>query len=91
MNANSTLDQQRQFYRESFASGVGHQFLSRDLDRWFYKSMECIKVAGQMSYSTAEYPVSYCFGLNEERPNKVYGICIPSPCEDDRKIVGLYF
>lgn len=57
LNSNVTINQQREFFRESFASGESHQFLSRDLDRWFYKSMQCQKVAGETSYSASEYPV----------------------------------
>jgi hypothetical protein len=57
LSSNFTITQQREFFRESFGSGEAHQFLSRDLDRWFYKSMECQKVAGETGYSVSEYPV----------------------------------
>lgn len=85
LNSNITLSEQRRFFQDSFASGLSYQFTSRDLDRWFYKSMECLKVAGETAYSSSEYPTDYCFGMNG---NKVFGICIPTNCENDRQIVS---
>lgn len=88
LESNQTLDQQRQFFYGAFASGEAQQFVSRDLDRWFYKSMECLKVAGQTPYSSSEYPFDFCFGANKEQPDKVYGVCIPTTCEADRLTVS---
>jgi hypothetical protein len=87
LNSNLTLEQQRSFFHASYASGEAYQFISRDMDRWFFRSYECQKAAGQTAFSTSEYPVSYCYSMSEKTPNKVYGICIPTPCEPDRRKV----
>jgi hypothetical protein len=80
----STLTQQRQFFYKSFASGDASQLVSLDMDRWFYRAIECLKVAGETSFSASEHPVHYCYATSE----KAYGICLPSSCEKERGIVG---
>lgn len=37
LTASSTLDQQRQFFYKSFASGDAEQLISLDMDRWFQR------------------------------------------------------
>jgi hypothetical protein len=60
------------------------------MDRWFHKSLECLKVAGETTFSVSDYPVHYCFASNHKPKSKAYGICIPSTCEKDRQIVSFY-
>jgi peptidoglycan/LPS O-acetylase OafA/YrhL len=80
----STLEEQRRFYSASFGSGDATQFISRDADRWIFRAFECLKAAGETSYSASEYPLHYCYGFNSEQPDTAYGICIPSTCANDR-------
>uniref|UniRef100_A0A915DY07 Acyltransferase 3 domain-containing protein n=1 Tax=Ditylenchus dipsaci TaxID=166011 RepID=A0A915DY07_9BILA len=80
----ATLEEQRKFYFESFCTGDATQFISRDQDRWLFAAFKCIKAAGETSYSASEYPLHYCYGYNEEKPQTAYGLCIPSTCANDR-------
>jgi hypothetical protein len=86
LTANVTLEQQREFFYESYGKGDSSQFVSRDLDRWFYKAMECLKVSGDTIYSASEYRTHYCYAKSTDTS---YGICIPSTCEKDRSNVSL--
>lgn len=88
LTASSTLDQQRRFFYKSFASGDSEQLISLDMDRWFHRSIECLKVAGETIFSASDYPVHYCFGANQRPHSKAYGICIPSTCAGDRQKVN---
>lgn len=79
--------EQRKFYYESFSTGDASQFTSRDQDRWLFNAFKCIKAAGETSYSASQYPLHYCYGINEAKPQIAYGACIPSTCARDRKTV----
>uniref|UniRef100_A0AC34EZC4 Acyltransferase 3 domain-containing protein n=1 Tax=Panagrolaimus sp. ES5 TaxID=591445 RepID=A0AC34EZC4_9BILA len=80
----STLKEQRDFFHQSFTTGDASQFLSRDQDRWIFRAFKCIKAAGETSYSASQYPLHYCFALNDKNFGTAYGACIPSTCENDR-------
>ncbi|KAI6236118.1 Acyltransferase 3 domain-containing protein [Aphelenchoides besseyi] len=87
LTANSTLNLQRTLFYESYAVGEAKQFISRDMGRWFHRSLECLKVSGETSYSASGYPSSYCYAMDENKVELAYGICIPTPCENDRQIL----
>uniref|UniRef100_A0AC35TZB4 Acyl_transf_3 domain-containing protein n=1 Tax=Rhabditophanes sp. KR3021 TaxID=114890 RepID=A0AC35TZB4_9BILA len=56
------------------------------MDRWIYKTYECIKAAGETTYSASQYPLDFCYSQNLEDPlSDTYAICIPSTCKDDYK------
>lgn len=91
MTDKSTLLEQRRFYHESFSTGDASQFTSRDQDRWLFNAFKCIKAAGETSYSASQYPLHYCYGINEAKPEIAYGACIPSTCAYDRRNVSLIY
>ncbi|GMT14351.1 hypothetical protein PFISCL1PPCAC_5648, partial [Pristionchus fissidentatus] len=78
-----TLEAQRIFFSQSYATGISDLFLSRDQDRWIYRGYECLLSAGETVFSRSEHPMHYCYGYNEEDPKTdAYSVCIPSPCAD---------
>jgi hypothetical protein len=85
----ATLNEERQFFYQSYGTGDASQFTSRDQDRWIYRAFECLKAAGETSYSASQYPLHYCYGFNDKQRETAYGICIPSTCENDRQLVIL--
>ncbi|KAI6213891.1 Acyltransferase 3 domain-containing protein [Aphelenchoides besseyi] len=80
-----TLSEERQWFYKSYGSGDATQFTSRDQDRWIYRAFECLKAAGETSYSASQYPLHYCYGFNNKKRETAYGICIPSPCANDHQ------
>jgi hypothetical protein len=84
----STLEEEREFFYASYGTGDATQFTSRDQDRWIYRAFECLKAAGETSYSASQYPLHYCYGFNGDKRETAYGICIPSVCANDRQLVG---
>ncbi|KAI6217047.1 Acyltransferase 3 domain-containing protein [Aphelenchoides fujianensis] len=87
LSANSTLALQRRLFFESYAVGEARQFISRDLDRWFYRALECLRTAGDTTFSASEYPAAYCYAMDKEKKDLAYAICIPTPCENDRPVL----
>ncbi|GMR34506.1 hypothetical protein PMAYCL1PPCAC_04701, partial [Pristionchus mayeri] len=87
-----TLEAQRIFFSQSYASGISDLFLSRDQDRWIYRGYECILSAGETVFSRSEHPMHYCYGYNEEDPKTdAYSVCIPSPCANDHvKLIEMW-
>ncbi|KAF8360362.1 oac-46, partial [Pristionchus pacificus] len=87
-----TLEAQRIFFSQSYASGISDLFLSRDQDRWIYRGYECILSAGETVFSRSEHPMHYCYGYNEDDPKTdAYSVCIPSPCANDHvKLIELW-
>ena len=71
-----TLADERRWFYQSFASGDASQFVSRDQDRWIYRAFECLKAAGETSYSASQYPLHYCYGFNDARRETAYGVCM---------------
>uniref|UniRef100_A0AC34RBQ3 Acyltransferase 3 domain-containing protein n=1 Tax=Panagrolaimus sp. JU765 TaxID=591449 RepID=A0AC34RBQ3_9BILA len=84
LNDKSTLEEQKEFYLNSFTTGDASQFISRDQDRWIFRAMECVKSAGETTYSASQYPMHYCYAFNNDDFGTAYGACIPSTCENDR-------
>ncbi|GMS82974.1 hypothetical protein PENTCL1PPCAC_5149 [Pristionchus entomophagus] len=87
-----TLEAQRIFFSQSYATGISDLFLSRDQDRWIYRGYECILSAGETVFSRSEHPMHYCYGYNEENlQTDAYSVCIPSPCANDHvKLIELW-
>ncbi|KAI6198377.1 Nose resistant to fluoxetine protein 6 [Aphelenchoides fujianensis] len=80
-----TLPEERKWFFESYGSGDATQFTSRDQDRWIYRAFECLKAAGETSYSASQYPLHYCYGFNDDHRQTAYGVCIPSTCANDHQ------
>jgi hypothetical protein len=51
----ATLIEERQFFYQSYGTGDASQFTSRDQDRWIYRAFECLKAAGETSYSGGSF------------------------------------
>ncbi|VBB34836.1 unnamed protein product, partial [Acanthocheilonema viteae] len=84
--AYDTIQDQRDFFYQSYASSEDEKFLlSRDRNHWHYRFTQCIKVSAETEASASEYPFIYCNAYKNLQSNSsAIGLCLPAPCFQDK-------